>query len=103
MGVWGLGFKVWGLRFRVLGFRIWGLGFSVLGFRVWGLGSFKVSLDCRTLNLRSLGRFSCRVSCGGCSFCQSPRQEKPSLKALTFWLRSWGLRFRVECLMRVSV
>ena len=36
-GVWGLRFRVWGLGFGVWGlrFRVWGLG---LGFRVWGLG-----------------------------------------------------------------
>ena len=37
-----VGFRLWGLGFRVevLGFRVWGLGFLVegLGFRVWSLG-----------------------------------------------------------------
>ena len=43
-----IGFRVWGLGFRVqgLGFRVWGLGFRVqgLGFGVWGLG-FRESHD----------------------------------------------------------
>ena len=30
----GLGFRVWGLGFRVLGFGGWGLGVRVWGFRV---------------------------------------------------------------------
>ena len=42
LGVRGLGFRVWGLGFRVqgLGFGVWVLGVSVegLGFGVWGLG-----------------------------------------------------------------
>ena len=50
-GVWGLGFRVWGLGFGVwgLGFRVWGLGFGVwgLGFRVWGLGFGVQGLGCR--------------------------------------------------------
>ena len=42
-GVWGLRFRVWGLGFGVWGlrFRVWGLG---LGFRVWGLGVLMIRI-----------------------------------------------------------
>ena len=35
-GVQGLGFRFWGLVFRVWAVGAWGLGFRK--FRVWGLG-----------------------------------------------------------------
>ena len=50
-----MGFRVWGLRFRVW---VWGLGFGGvwgLGFGVWGLGLGVWGLGFRALGFGNLG------------------------------------------------
>ena len=59
LGVWGLGFRDWGLG---CGFRGWGWGFS-LGFGVQGLGVGVVGLGFRVLGLKVRSR-EAAVACG---------------------------------------
>ena len=63
--VWGLGFRVHAVGFRVLGLMVWGLGFMgmrfmVLGFLLWGLafwgyGAGFVHAAARTISKLPLG------------------------------------------------
>ena len=50
-----MGFRVWGLGFRVWGFGVWGFGVWGLGFGVWGFGAWGLGFGVRGLGFRGLG------------------------------------------------